>query len=175
MKENSSNTQKSMGDTMDRGEIRRISQWRVSVAKISPLLLTRSASSSVTAVESVQSAGKVCILDIDFQGVQNVKKSSLKPIYVFVSPPSMEELEHRLRGRGTEKEEDIQQRLGNAAKEMEYGTKEGNFDKVYVNDNLTKTFEILVKDIKGWYPQLKENLRPRPVVFAGPSGVGKVS
>lgn len=46
--------------------------------------------SSVAAVESVQSSGKVCILDIDVQGVKNVKKSSLDPYYVFIAPPSME-------------------------------------------------------------------------------------
>lgn len=131
--------------------------------------------SSIAAVETVQSAGKVCILDIDVQGVQNVKKSSLSAIYVFIAPPSMDELEQRLRGRATESEEDIQRRLGNAAKEIEYGTKEGNFDKVFVNDDLVKTFELLVKAVKVWYPHLKEHMRPRPVVFAGPSGVGKVS
>ena len=44
----------------------------------------------------------------------------------------MEELEKRLRGRGTEKEEDIIKRLGNAQKEMDYGAGEGNFDCVLV-------------------------------------------
>ena len=126
-------------------------------------------------METVQSAGKVCILDIDVQGVQNVKKSSLSAIYVFIAPPSMDELEQRLRGRATESEEDIQRRLGNAAKEIQYGTTEGNFDKVFVNGDLVKTFEQLVKAVKAWYPHLKEHMRPRPVVFAGPSGVGKVS
>ena len=114
-------------------------------------------------------------MDIDIRGVQNVKKSSLKPHYIFIAPPSESALEQRLRGRGTEKEEDIQVRLANAAKELEYGRKKGNFDKVLVNDDLAKTFELLVKAIKGWYPHLKEHVLPRPVVFAGPSGVGKVS
>lgn len=130
---------------------------------------------SIAAVESVQSAGKVCILDIDIRGVQNVKKSSLTPYYIFVAPPSQAILEQRLRGRGTEKEEDIQVRLANAAKELEYGMKEGNFDKVLVNDDLAKTFELLATAVKAWYPHLKEHVLPRPVVFAGPSGVGKVS
>jgi guanylate kinase len=40
-----------------------------------------------------------CILDIDIQGAEQVKKSSLEAIFVFVSPPSFEELEARLRGR----------------------------------------------------------------------------
>lgn len=76
---------------------------------------------SVAAVEDVQKAGKICILDIDVQGVQKVKKSSLNPIYIFISPPSREELEKRLRGRGTETEEQIKVRLANASKELDYG------------------------------------------------------
>mmetsp|Transcript_15130 Transcript_15130/g.20608 ORF Transcript_15130/g.20608 Transcript_15130/m.20608 type:complete len:414 (-) Transcript_15130:177-1418(-) len=128
---------------------------------------------SVASVEKVQSAGKICILDIDVQGVQSVKKSALKPLYLFISPPSMEQLESRLRGRGTETEEAMKKRLGNAAKEMEYGQGEGNFDRIFVNDDLEATFETMAKAFKGWYPHLKEVQLPRPVVFCGPSGVGK--
>jgi Guanylate kinase len=77
---------------------------------------------SVAAVESVRQKGKICILDIDIQGVQKVKQSTLKPVlYLFIAPPSMEALEKRLRGRGTETEEQLNTRLGNAAKELEYG------------------------------------------------------
>lgn len=72
-------------------------------------------------MENVQKQGKICILDIDVQGVQKVKASSLKPRYVFIAPPSMAELEKRLRGRGTETEEQMKLRLGNASKELEYG------------------------------------------------------
>jgi guanylate kinase len=140
----------------------------------------------VAAVESVQSSGKVCILDIDVQGVKHVKKSSLDPFYIFIAPPSMEQLEARLRGRGTEKEEDIQTRLGNAATEMEYGQTEGEFDFYVTNDDLQPAFERLVTQMKAFYPKLqetvpeesnnshspKDNLR-RPIVFCGPSGAGK--
>ena len=111
---------------------------------------------SVQAVESVKSQGRICILDIDVQGVRNVKKSSLDPLYVFIAPPSMAVLEARLRGRGTEKEEDIAKRLGNAAAELEYGQTEGNVDKIFVNDDLEKTFEDVVKSFKEWYPTLVE-------------------
>lgn len=75
----------------------------------------------MAAVESVRKQGKICILDIDVQGVQKVKESSLQPLYLFISPPSMESLEKRLRGRGTETEDQMKMRLGNAAKELEYG------------------------------------------------------
>ena len=112
---------------------------------------------SLYAVESVQSEGKICILDIDIQGAQLVKRSTLDPYYIFISPPSMETLEARLRGRGTEKEESIQKRLGNAAKELEYGQTEGNFDRVFVNDDLPKTFGELEEQIIEWYPHLQES------------------
>lgn len=82
-------------------------------------------------MQTVQEQGKICLLDIDIQGAQNVKKSDLDAIYIFISPPSMEELEKRLRGRGTESEEAIVRRLGNAQTEMDYGTEE-NFDCVLV-------------------------------------------
>lgn len=111
---------------------------------------------SVAAVESVQKSGKICILDIDVQGAQSVKKSSLDPIYMFISPPSQEELEKRLRGRGTESEESVQKRLGAAAKELEYGQQDGNFDRIFVNDDLQKTFDEICVAFKEWYPHLKE-------------------
>ena len=89
---------------------------------------------SVAAVQTVQEQGKICLLDIDIQGAQNVKKSDLDALYIFISPPSMEELEKRLRGRGTESEDAIIKRLGNAKAEMDYGAGEGNFDCVLVWD-----------------------------------------
>mmetsp|Transcript_17692 Transcript_17692/g.51491 ORF Transcript_17692/g.51491 Transcript_17692/m.51491 type:complete len:545 (-) Transcript_17692:147-1781(-) len=111
---------------------------------------------SVAAVETVKSSGKICVLDIDVQGVQSVKKSSLEPIYVFIAPPSMDELEKRLRGRGTESEEDMKERLANAQGELDYGLAKGNFDKIFTNDDLGKTFEELVTVFKEWYPHLSE-------------------
>ena len=109
---------------------------------------------SVEAVRSVQSKGQVCILDIDCQGVRNVKASSLKPYYIFIAPPSMQDLENRLRGRGTEKEVDIVKRLANAQGEMDYGQEDGNFDKYLVNDDLKTSSEELCSIIQTWYPHL---------------------
>ena len=110
---------------------------------------------SVAAVETVQKQGKICILDIDVQGVRNVKKSTLDAIYIFIAPPSMEILEKRLRGRGTETEEAVVKRLANAQEEVDYGMGEGNFDRVLTNDDLDKTFEALVAQFQEWYPQLE--------------------
>ena len=74
---------------------------------------------SYAAVEAVASKGKIPVLDIDVKGAANVKASSLNALYVFVSPPSFEELEKRLRGRATESEEAIVKRLSGAQAEMD--------------------------------------------------------
>lgn len=65
--------------------------------------------------------GKICVLDIEIQGVEQVKRSSLDPLYIFIKPPSIEELEKRLRARKTETEDVLKQRLSIAKVEMEYG------------------------------------------------------
>lgn len=106
------------------------------------------------------------------QGVRNVKKSSLKPYYIFVAPPSIQELEKRLRGRGTEKEEDIKRRLANAQAELDYGKQEGNFDMILVNDNLDKAFETLVTTMKKWYSTTLKDMY-KPSILCGPTGVDK--
>jgi guanylate kinase len=104
----------------------------------------------------VQKNGKICVLDIDVQGVRNVKKSSLNPYYVFIAPPDPAELEKRLRGRGTETEDAIQTRLANAAAELEYGGDEGNFDRVFINADLDKCFDAMEQQFKEWYPHLAQ-------------------
>jgi len=76
-----------------------------------------------------------------------------------VAPPSVKELEGRLRARGTEKEEDIAKRLANSRAEMEYGTAAGNFDKVVVNDDLGRAFGELAGAFVDWYPQLRVDTR----------------
>ena len=104
----------------------------------------------------MQKSGKICILDIDVQGVRKVKESHLHPRYIFIAPPSKEELEKRLRGRKTESEDAIRTRLANAAAELEYGQTSGNFDRVFVNADLIECFEDLVQQFREWYPHLVE-------------------
>ncbi|KAJ8019823.1 Guanylate kinase [Holothuria leucospilota] len=99
---------------------------------------------SKKAVEDVVRQHKVCILDIDMQGVKSVRKTDLNPIYIFVKPPSMEVLESRLRGRQTESEEAIQKRLQTAKKEMEFIDEEhknGSF--VVINDDIEVAYQHL--------------------------------
>ncbi len=74
--------------------------------------------------------GNDVIFDIDVQGGLMVKKQSPEAIMIFITPPSMEELEKRLRGRGTESEEKIQKRLAAAVEELKRAR---DYDYVVVN------------------------------------------
>lgn len=98
---------------------------------------------SIAAVRAVADAGKACLLEIDVQGADQVKKTDLGARFLFIAPPSFEELEHRLRGRGTEQEEKIALRLKNARFEMSYLDKTGYWDKIIVNDNLDQAYSEL--------------------------------
>ncbi|KAM3320280.1 guanylate kinase 2 [Capsicum chacoense] len=118
---------------------------------------------SVEAVEVVADAGRRCILDIDVQGARSVRASSLDAIFIFISPPSFEELEKRLRARATETEEQIQKRLRNARAELEQGKSSGLFDHNLVNDDLESCYKNLknilgltegVKTARITYPEL---------------------
>lgn len=73
-----------------------------------------------------------------------------RPKYIFIAPPSMDLLEQRLIGRGTESEESLKTRTQNAREELEFGLKDGVFDVVVVNDDLEKAvkeFGSAVKDL----------------------------
>jgi len=106
---------------------------------------------SKKAVEDVQRKGKICILDIDVQGVKQVKQTDLEPRLIFVKPPTLNDLETRLKSRGTETEESLKKRLAVAQTELAYGDAPGNFDLVIMNDTLdtayTKLRNFLLPDI----------------------------
>ncbi|KAI8059241.1 guanylate kinase [Gongronella butleri] len=104
---------------------------------------------SIRAVRDVADAGRVCVLDIDMQGVISVKKTDLAPKYIFIQPPSMEILEQRLRGRGTEKEEAILARLAASKKELEYAQEPGVYDAIIINDDLDRAYGRLKAAIFG--------------------------
>ncbi len=78
-------------------------------------------------------ANRSVILEIDVQGALNVRKAFPEAVLVFIEPPSLEALESRLRGRGTEDEQSIRLRLDNARHEMELA---GRYDVRIVNDDL---------------------------------------
>ena len=60
-------------------------------------------------------------MDIEIEGVKQIKNTNLNPLLVFIEPPSIEELEQRLRKRNTETEDSLQKRLNTARIELEYG------------------------------------------------------
>ena len=91
-------------------------------------------------VEERLEKGKNVILEIELQGAFQVKDKIPGTILVFVMPPSMEELERRLRGRGTETEEQIQRRLARAIEEMEYVDR---YDYVIINEEVEKSVDML--------------------------------
>lgn len=88
-----------------------------------------------TFVEESLAAGRDVILEIDVKGAEQVRKEVPEAVLIFLAPPSMDELERRLRGRGTEDDERIARRLETAAWEMTQGSW---FDHVVVNDDLER-------------------------------------
>ena len=79
--------------------------------------------------------------------MKQVKKTDLNARFLFLSPPSLEILETRLRGRGTDKEEDIRKRLDQAKNEMAFlKSEDAPFEKTIVNDDLEKAYN----DVEEW-------------------------
>ena len=77
--------------------------------------------------------GKSVILEIDVQGGIKVKHVFSEAVFIFIMPPSFEELKKRIEGRGTETEQDICKRMKNAYGEVSHAH---NYDYVVVNDDL---------------------------------------
>lgn len=87
-------------------------------------------------VERIWATGKHVIFDIDVEGGLHLKrKFAHQALAIFVQPPSLEVLEERLRGRGTDTEEKLQERITKAQKELQYAER---FDVILDNDNLDK-------------------------------------
>lgn len=84
-------------------------------------------------VEETLDAGVDVVLEIDVQGAAQVREAMPEAVLVFLAPPSLEELERRLRSRGTEDEDMLARRLAEAGWELE---QRGWFDHVVVNDDL---------------------------------------
>jgi len=80
------------------------------------------------------------LFDIDYQGARQIRARVPEAIGVFILPPSMEELERRLRSRASEDEPTVQRRLANARREIEHY---GLFDYLVVNDDLDRAYDRL--------------------------------
>lgn len=95
---------------------------------------------SKTCVNEVLAAGQDLILEIDWQGAAQVRQLYPEAISIFILPPSMQELQSRLRGRGQDSDEVIAKRLAAAKDEMSHV---GEFDYVTINDK----FEVALEDL----------------------------
>jgi len=95
---------------------------------------------SKTWIEAEMAAGRDVLLEIDWQGAQQVRALFPQAIGVFILPPSMEELTRRLTGRGTDSADVISRRLAAAQAEMRHV---GEFDYVIINNEL----EVALTDL----------------------------
>jgi len=92
-------------------------------------------------VEAQLSTGQPALLEIDLQGARQVRRTMPHAHFVFLAPPSFEELERRLLGRGTEGPEERERRLRTAREELAAA---GEFDDIVVNDVVTRATDELV-------------------------------
>lgn len=92
---------------------------------------------SKSEVSDIINQGLFCFLDIDVQGAMNLKQKGVNAKYIFIAPPSIEELKHRLFKRGSENESDIQKRYKNAEKELTFMNE---YDYIIVNDDIEKAY-----------------------------------
>lgn len=95
---------------------------------------------SKSAVEAQLASGSDVILEIDWQGAQQVRQLIPEAISIFILPPSLAELEKRLTGRGTDSEEVIQRRMRDAQNEMIHYDE---FDYIVINNH----FDIALEEL----------------------------
>lgn len=116
-------------------------------------------------VDELLEAGADVLLDVDVQGAE-----SLKSVYgdtavtLMLLPPSLEELERRLRGRGTDDDETIAVRLGNSRSEL---ARWATFDQVVVNDDLDLALEDLESVLDGRPPSHTDRSAVTRKLFGG--------
>ena len=89
--------------------------------------------------------GKDIILEIEIQGAMQVKKNMPECVMIFIAPPSFEELNSRLVGRGTETKEVIELRVATAKKELQFAKK---YDYIVVNDEIEIATDKVLSIIK---------------------------
>ena len=114
-------------------------------------------------VEASLEAGQDLILEIDWQGAQQIRRALPECHSIFILPPSRAELERRLRGRGTDSEEVIQRRLRDAAGDMGHWRE---FDFVVVNDDFETALAGLQAIVHGRGEASRRN-RPGLAALAG--------
>ena len=97
---------------------------------------------SKNAADTLLQKGVDVILEIDWQGAQQVKKLMPEALSIFILPPSLEELERRLRGRGTDSDEVIANRLGQSCDDIKHYDE---FDYIVINDEFDESVGQLAR------------------------------
>lgn len=102
-------------------------------------------------ITKIHQVGKIPVFDIDIMGAMSIKKQlCLDVLSIFIAPPSMDELEARLRNRKTESEDKIQTRLDKAQSELKFAN---FFDKKIVNDEVERAYSEMkgfIVSYLGW-------------------------
>ncbi|HIJ78008.1 MAG: guanylate kinase [Desulfobulbaceae bacterium] len=113
------------------------------------------------AVEDKLAAGIDIFLDIDVQGAKQLKKlTDLEAIFLFIAPPSWEELEKRLSGRGTDSSETVRLRLNNARTEM---TETELYDYLVINDVIDEAVDMIRSVIMAERCRKRRSLHGAPI------------
>ncbi len=108
-------------------------------------------------------AGRDVLLEIDWQGAQQVRTQFPEAVGIFILPPSLEELEKRLRGRGTDSETVIAGRLAAAISEMQHVSE---FDFAIINKDLDEALQDLVAAVRAARLRYPRQRARHPQVFA---------
>jgi guanylate kinase len=102
--------------------------------------------SSRTYIERLRREGHTVLLEIDWQGAQQIRANEPDSISIFIMPPSRKELERRLRGRATDADAVVERRLADAVGDMGHWRE---FDYVVVNDDLDAATDALLSILRG--------------------------
>ncbi|KAM3721006.1 Guanylate kinase [Dirofilaria immitis] len=104
---------------------------------------------SKKALEDVSKTGRICILDVELQGVRSIHKCKLDAKYILIRTPSLKILEDRLRARKTETEESLKKRMKHAEDDLiAVDAEPGLFDFVIINDDFEQAYNDFLRAIK---------------------------
>jgi len=106
-------------------------------------------------VEENLNKGQEVVLEIEVEGAAQVKKKMPDCVMIFIAPPSKEDLYERLKKRGTESEEIIQERIAKANREFE---KAKNYDYIVVNDEVNNAADRIMAIIRAEHAKTKRTL-----------------
>ena len=117
---------------------------------------------SQKAIEQTRASGRDLVLEIDWQGAEQVRRLHPDAIGIFILPPSMAELERRLRARAQDSEQVIQRRLHNAAEEMTHAVE---FKYAIINNNFDDALLDLRAVVRAERLAVARQLARHPEVF----------